>query len=139
MRFHRASAVIACSVAITCLSLGCSSDPKKGEVAGKVTFKSKPVKEGTLTFLNTKGEGDFEAKIGAEGAYAISGGAVLGEYQVEIKPLIEIKDTDPGKSPPAPVEKPAPDIPTKYRQQGKTPLRATVKAGKNEINFDMKP
>jgi hypothetical protein len=37
------------------------------------------------------------------------------------------------------VEKPAPDIPPKYRQQGKTPLRATVKAGKNEINFDMKP
>ena len=37
------------------------------------------------------------------------------------------------------MEKKAPDIPLKYRQQGKTPLRASVKAGKNEINFEMTP
>jgi hypothetical protein len=46
-------------------------------------------------------------------------------------------DTDPGKSPPAPVEKKAPDIPTKYRQQGSTPLKASVQAGENTIDFEM--
>jgi len=119
--------------------LSCSHGPPTGEVHGKVTFKGQPVKEGRVTFLNPKEGGAAEALIGKEGAYAVPGGVVLGEYVIEITPLVQIVDTDPGKSPPAPMEKPAPDIPLKYRQQGKTPLRATVKAGKNEINFDMTP
>jgi hypothetical protein len=48
-------------------------------------------------------------------------------------------DTDPGRSPPAPVEKHAPNIPPKYRMQGTTPLRAPVKKGPNTFDFDMKP
>jgi hypothetical protein len=50
---------------------------------------------------------------------------------------MQMMDTDPGKSPPAPVEKPAPNIPRKYRMQGTTPLRAPVQGGKNEFNFNM--
>src|SRR5437588_13099655 len=92
-----------------CLALpGCSSGPTKGEVHGKVTFKGQPVKEGTVTFLNTKEGGGAEAQIGKDGTYAVQGGAVVGDYVVEIKPLMHIVDTDPGKTPPAPVEKPAP-------------------------------
>ena len=119
--------------------VGCEKGPAKGEVRGKVTFKGQPVKEGRVTFLNPKEGGAAEALIGADGAYAVQGGVVVGEYVVEITPLVQIVDTDPGKSPPAPVEKPAPDIPMKYRQQGRTPLRANVKAGKNEIDFQMTP
>src|SRR5690242_3126092 len=108
---------------------GCSSGPVKGEVHGKVTFKGQPVKEGTVTFLNTKEGGAAEASINADGTYVVQGGAVVGEYdKVEIKPLTELKDTDPGKTPPSRVEKPAPNIPTKYRMQGTTPLKATVKS-----------
>jgi len=117
----------------------CSSGPDKGEVHGKVTFKGNPVKEGRVTFLNTSQGGASEAQISSNGTYAVAGGVAIGEYVVEITPLVQIVDTDPGKSPPAPVEKPAPDIPHKYRQQGKTPLRASVKAGKNEIDFDLRP
>jgi len=125
---------------IGCLAfIGCVSEPAKGEVQGKVSFKGQPVKEGSITFLNQKGEGDAEAQIGTNGTYTVPGGVVVGDYVIEIKPLIHIVDTDPGKSPPAPVEKPAPDIPQKYRQQGKSPLRASVKPGKNEVNFEMKP
>jgi hypothetical protein len=119
---------------------GCSSGPVKGEVHGKVTFKGQPVKEGTITFLNTKDGGAAEAAINADGTYVVQRGAVVGEYdKVEIKPLMEMKDTDPGKTPPSMVEKPAPNIPAKYRQQGSTPLKASVKPGKNEINFEMTP
>jgi hypothetical protein len=122
------------------LCLGCSTGPERGEVHGKVTFKGQPVKEGTITFLNTKEGGAAEAQIKPDGTYVIEGGAVIGDYdRVEIKPLTELKDTDPGKTPPSRVEKAAPDIPMKYRQQGTTPLKATVKAGKNEINFEMLP
>jgi hypothetical protein len=124
---------VAAAVAIP----GCEKGPQRGEVRGKVTFKGQPVKEGTLTFLNEAGGGDAEATIGPEGAYEVAGGVVVGEYIVEVKPLMEMRDTDPGKSPPAPVEKNAPDIPKKYRQQGSTTLKAKVERGKNEINFDM--
>jgi hypothetical protein len=125
-------------VAFIACFFSCSHGPPTGDVYGKVTFKGQPVKEGRVTFLNPKEGGAAEALIGKEGAYAVPGVA-LGDYLIEIAPLVQIVDTDPGKSPPAPMEKPARDIPLKYRQQGKTPLRATVKQGKNEINFDMTP
>ena len=124
---------------VSLLLAGCSSGPTKGEVHGKVTFKGQPVKEGTVTFLNTTEGGAAEGKIESDGNYTVQGGAAVGDYVVEIKPLMHIVDTDPGKSPPAPMEKPAPDIPAKYRMQGTTPLKASIKAGKNEINFDMTP
>jgi hypothetical protein len=126
-------------VATLLLAAGCQKGPATGTVRGKVTFKGQPVKEGRVTFLNDKQGGAAEAMIAGDGAYAVPNGVVVGDYLVEITPLVEIKDTDPGKSPPAPVEKAAPDIPKKYRMQGTTPLRATVKPGPNEINFDMTP
>jgi len=133
----RAFTVSAVAWVLLLFPTGCENGPVKGDVRGKVTFKGQPVKEGRVTFLNTKEGGAAEALIGEGGSFAVQGGVVVGDYIVEITPLTQIVDTDPGKSPPAPVEKPAPDIPAKYRQQGKTPLRASVKPGKNEINFDM--
>src|SRR6478752_4016759 len=52
---------------------GCSTGPAKGEVQGKITFKGQPVKEGTVTFLNTKEGGAAEAQI-KDGTYVIQGG-----------------------------------------------------------------
>jgi hypothetical protein len=118
---------------------GCDSGPAAGEVRGKVTFKGQPVKEGMVTFLNTTEGGAFEGQIKSDGTYAVPNPVAVGEYVVEIKPPVVIQDTDPGKSPPAPVEKPMKDIPKKYRMQGTTPLKASVKAGPNELNFDMTP
>jgi hypothetical protein len=118
---------------------GCDSGPQRGEVQGKVTFKGQPVKEGRVTFLNTTAGGSAEGQLQPDGSYTVSGGAALGDYVVEIAPLMEMKDTDPGKTPPSLVEKNATDIPRKYRQQGTSPLKATVKAGKNKIDFEMTP
>jgi hypothetical protein len=134
------SAILFATTALTMAALivaGCENGPTRGEVRGKVTYKGQPVKEGTVTFLNPTEGGAAEATIGEGGAYEVAGGAVVGEYIVEIKPVTEMRDTDPGKSPPAPVEKNAPDIPKKYRMQGTTPLKAKVEAGKNEFNFEM--
>ena len=119
--------------------MACSSGPETGQVRGKVTFKGKPVTEGTVTFLNPTEGGGAEAEIKSDGSYSVEGPVVVGNYMVEVKPLMHIVDTDPGRTPPAPMEKPAPDIPRKYRMQGTTPLTATVKTGPNELNFDMKP
>jgi hypothetical protein len=133
------TAVLLFAAAVLVSEVGCSSGPKTGEVRGKVTFKGQPVKEGRVTFLNTKEGGAAEGNIQPDGTFACEGGVVVGEYVVTVTPLTVIVDTDPGKTPPTGVEKAAPDVPRKYRMQGSTPLKETVKEGKNEFNFDLKP
>jgi hypothetical protein len=124
---------------VVVLLAGCSSGPDTGTVRGKVTFKGAPVTEGTVTFTNPKEGGAAEAKLDKDGSYAVPNRVLVGEYQVTITPLMEMRDTDPGKTPPALVEKSAPNIPKKYRQPGSTPLKQTVKKGENTFNFDMVP
>ena len=138
MSFARA---ICAAVCLTALGFGCSSSsgPATGEVQGKVMFKGSPVTEGTVTFLNPKEGGSGEGTLGPNGAYTIPNKLNVGEYVVVVTPPMHIVDTDPGKSPPAPVEKPAPNIPRKYRQQGTTTLKFKVEPGKNEANFDLTP
>lgn len=133
------TALVSTGIFLAAVLAGCSSGPATGEVRGKVTFKGQPVTEGTITFLNPKEGGAGEGTLGSDGSYAIQGKLVVGEYLIVVNPPIHIVDTDPGKSPPAPVEKPAPNIPQKYRVQGTTPLKETVQKGKNEFNFDLKP
>jgi hypothetical protein len=117
------------------IAAGCSG-PRTGEVHGKVTCEGKAVTEGLVTLLNPKGGGDAEAHINKDGTFAVKR-VVVGEYLVVITPPMEIVDADPGKSPPSPVEKAAPNIPRKYRQQGTTTLKAEVKEGNNAFEFDM--
>lgn len=129
---------LAAAMALPVLLLGCSSGPETGDVAGTVTFKGKAVKEGRVTFLNPKEGGAAESEIGPDGRYSISK-VLVGEYLIVVTPLSVIMDTDPGKSPPAPVEKQAPDIPRKYRQEGTTPLKYTVKPGSNDFKIELNP
>ncbi|MCI0460474.1 MAG: carboxypeptidase regulatory-like domain-containing protein [Gemmataceae bacterium] len=124
-------------------SAGCGrSGPPRGDVSGTVTFKDQPVTEGKVTFFNPKegvgGEGDLRA----DGRFTIKtqeGGLLVGDYIVFVSPLTHMKDTDPGKTPPSLEDKPAPNIPAKYRRQDTTPLRATVKEGENDFPFDLTP
>lgn len=131
-------AVIAATIA-SIAATGCSTGPPAGKVRGKVTFKGKPVAEGLVTFLNPKEGGAAEAYLNKDGSYAVQNPVLVGDYQVVITPLVEVVDTDPGKTPPSPVEKAAPDIPRKFRMPGSSPLKAAVKVGDNEFNFEMTP
>lgn len=136
----RVAARVSAAVCLTVVLVGCSSSgPATGEVAGKVTFKGAPVTEGTVTFLNPKEGGSGEGQLGPDGAYSITGKLNVGEYIVTVTPPMEMKDTDPGKSPPAPVEKNVKNIPMKYRQQGTTTLKFKVEPGPNTANFDLTP
>ena len=124
-------------VFLVAITVGCSSGPRTGKVQGKVSFEGNPVTEGLITFLNPKEGGAAEAEINKDGTYAVKVGVVVGDYLVVITPHTVLMDTDPGKSPPAPVEKPAPNIPQRYRQQGSTTLKAKVAEGMNTIDFEM--
>jgi hypothetical protein len=137
IRPTRALALAFATAALTAF-LGCSSGPATGDVEGKVTFKGQPVTEGTVTLLNATQGGAAEGQLGPDGRFSIPK-VVVGEYVVVVNPPTQMADTDPGKSPPAPVEKPVKNIPMKYRQQGTTDLKAAVKEGKNEVNLDLRP
>jgi hypothetical protein len=115
---------------------GASNTPV-GAVTGKVTFEGQPVKEGLVSFMNlSAGTGD-EAPIQSGGAFTIAKPLPTGEYKVMVLPLVVQQQVD-GKGPEVGVEKPAPDIPQKYRVIGTTDLTATVKEGKNEFSLEMK-
>jgi hypothetical protein len=108
-----------------------------GEVSGKVTFQSNPVGEGRVTFQNTKTGAADEALLNSNGTYALTKPLPVGEYKVMVTPLIVRRQVD-GKGPVVGEEKPGPNIPQKYRTIGSTDLKATVKEGKNDLDFDMK-
>ena len=108
-----------------------------GEVKGTVTFEGKAVTEGRVSFLDQKaGTGD-EALLKSDGSFAIEKPLPVGDYKITIEPLIVRKQVD-GKGPEVGVEKPAPDIPEKYRRIGTTDLSASVAEGKNQVNLKMK-
>ncbi|MCI0376307.1 MAG: hypothetical protein L0215_01740 [Gemmataceae bacterium] len=108
-----------------------------GAVSGKVTFESQIVSEGLVSFMNQDAGAGDEAKLNSDGTYSIRKPLPTGEYIVTVMPLVVQQQVD-GKGPEVGVEKPAPNIPEKYRNLGTTDLRAKVVEGKNEFNFNMK-
>jgi hypothetical protein len=140
MRFIHCSCVMG-AVLWSVLAGGCGSQQQRptGEVEGTLTFKKKPVTEGTIQFLNLKEGGTGGAELKPDGSFVIADPLPVGEYVVVVTPGIHKVDTDPGKSPPVHIEKPAPNIPQKYRMEGTTTLKAKVEPGKNVFNFDMVP
>jgi len=107
-----------------------------GTVSGTVTCDGVAVKEGKVSFMNsaagTGGEGDLK-----DGAYRLSAPLPTGEYVVTVLPLV-VRMQEGGKGPEVGIEKPAPDIPLKYRTDGTTDLKKTVKEGPNQIDLDLK-
>jgi hypothetical protein len=137
-RPYRVAVLPALVVAVFLSLVGCGKKTPSGEVSGHVTFKGQPVSEGRVTFESQQSGIADEALLNNDGAYAIKKPLPVGDYQVYVIPLIVREKADP-KGPVVGVEKPALNIPDKYRRISTTDLKATVKEGKNEHNFDMKP
>jgi hypothetical protein len=133
---HRLFAPLAFAVGLAGI-LGCGKYTPAGEVSGQVTFKGKPVAEGLVSFMNAEAGTGGEGRI-TNGTYSLAAPLQPGEYKVTVMPLV-VRQQDGGRGPEVGVEKPAPDIPNKYRTIGTTDLKASVKPGKNEVNFDLKP
>ncbi|MBI3465935.1 MAG: carboxypeptidase regulatory-like domain-containing protein [Planctomycetes bacterium] len=111
-----------------------------GDVYGKVTYRGQPVASGSISFQNAEIGYGADAKLGSGGEYhfeTLEGGLPLGNYKVTVMPEMELDASDP-KTPPVMKDKPAPNIPKKYRLPRTSDLTAAVKEGENELNFDMK-
>src|SRR5262245_32545139 len=129
MRLVRRLSNLAAAALVTfVLVAGCKSGPAVGQVTGKVTFKGTPVTEGKITFYEPKTGQAVEGDLDKDGGYTIRDVRV-GEYIVTIRPLTILIDSDPGKTPPAPEYKPAPNIPLRYRGDTTSPLKANITEG----------
>lgn len=116
---------------------GCRNGPAVGRVSGKVTFEGKPVKQGRVSFQNPQTGVAEEAVLDKDGNFSVRSALPVGEYKVIVFPLI-VHEKAEARGPVVGVERPAPDIPEKYRTIGSTDLKATVKEGDNDLAFDMK-
>lgn len=116
------------------LALGCSSEPKKLKVAGKVTFKGAPVGEGTIQFTGTKPGDGGETNLKPDGTYEVE--LFAGSYAIIVYPKFEV---DTMKGLPNPKWGKADNIPSKYHQPGSSDLKCEVAPGKLTHDFDLKP
>jgi hypothetical protein len=130
--------LLALSLALAILA-GCSKSGglKTAPVAGKVTFKGKPVPNGTVMFV--PGEGPAATgEIDKDGNYRLStygngDGAVLGNHKVSITALAEIGTALPEQRNPTPPSL----LPAKYLSHETSGLTIEVKDGNNDVNFEL--
>lgn len=150
MKSFMQSCCIVCISAITLLLAGCGSSKVATEaVSGTVTLDGKPLSGASVAFSpKVAGEGlAGVATTDEKGFYvlqtplgAVNAGTAKGEYTVmirkfETKPTgKKIKDDYGDSQDETESVSVLPDI---YNDPAKTPLAASVQAGKNVYNFDL--
>lgn len=139
-----------------CLTLvGCSSKAPGlaglAPVAGTVTLKGAPLEGATVTFAATGAGRSAAGTTDAKGKFSLTSlnpgdGAMPGEYTVTVKKTETVGKVYNSqesqeyymknqKAPPAPQVKNL--VNEKFALPSSSPLKATVKAGKNDFTFDV--
>jgi hypothetical protein len=124
--------------------LGCSGGSQGlAVVKGKVTYKDKPVPNGTVNFLPDDGnKPSATGEIQPDGSYSLkttvgnrpSDGAVIGKHKVMIVAMQDQGSLLPEQR----AALPPPIVPAKYTHPNTTTLTAQVEDKENVINFDLK-
>ncbi len=121
---------------LVCPLAGCGdSRPKTAIVRGTVTYKGKPVPNGTVNFVPAAGSA-ATGEIGPDGSYTLTtfrkgDGAVLGTHKVVIVAMQDTTNLAIEASTPLP----PPIVPVKYTSLATTDLQVEVKDQENTINF----
>jgi hypothetical protein len=129
-------------LAVTLGLVGCGGERKDvlGPTTGKVTFQGQPVAAGEVLFDNGQGIARI-APLASDGAFVVESadgfGLPVGTYKVAIQPPRIEHPLGPIKEPPKPQI--FPNIPERFRDLKSSGFSAEIKAGKNELSFDMKP
>jgi hypothetical protein len=143
---------------LICVSIlvnaGCGSKyPATAPVSGKISINGKPVTQGRISFHPTTGDRPALANIQPDGSYALTtfehgDGALLGHHKVSIKST-RIENAPP---PPKDFREEAAQaaelakqggphlvfiVDKKYYDERTTDLEAEVKAGNNQIDFNL--
>ena len=136
-------------VALLCV-VGCSPrGPVVQFVEGTVTLDGVPVSDADVCFTPKGAEGmPALGKTDANGQYRLTAaqggefgkGAVLGDYDVRVMKYVDLDAVDPVNPQPGdylPMAKPKHHLPEKYADAKTSGLSATVKRGKNRIDFNL--
>jgi len=128
--------LIAATLAVAASGCMRKSGPETAPVFGKVTFKGKPLPNGTVMFVPGEGPAAY-GEIGSDGNYRLStnnaDGAVLGTHKVSITALGDIGTALPEQRNPLPQSL----LPRKYLNHDESGLTVEVKRGDNVVNFDL--
>jgi len=126
------------------LTIGCGgSGAGLAVVKGKVTYKGKPVPNGTINFLPTDGnKPSATGEIQPDGSYSLKTfvtnrpgeGAVIGQHKVVIVAMVDMASRLPEERIPLP----PPIVPVKYTSPATSDLTANVEDKENVIDFDLK-
>ena len=125
---HAVAGILFCCMCVVAMSLaGCGAGgdrPQLGRVSGTVTLDGKPLPDATVTFRHPQKRASH-GTTDENGCYDLiyirdEKGAAVGTHKVEI-------DTGTEETPEM--------VPAKYNVR--TTLTAEVKAGKNNVDFDL--
>lgn len=131
------------TVALASLTLalaGCGGGTSRtAPVKGKVTYKNKPVPNGTITFIPVGYGTSATGELGSDGSYTLTtfksgDGAIPGKHKVIIVAMQDMSARLPEERNPLP----PPIVPSKYTSIATTDLEVEVKEGDNTHNFDLK-
>ena len=118
--------------------VGCGSDRlRTAVVRGTVTYKSRPVPNGTISFIPASGP-SATGDIQPDGSFTLTtyrtgDGAVLGQHTVVIVALEDMSKRLPEERNPLP----PPIVPLKYTSLATSDLRAVVKDHENTTDFKL--
>jgi hypothetical protein len=120
-------------IALTFGLCGCGGNVST--VSGKVTLEGIVLDKGDIGFHQAEGVVVSTTRINQDGSYKIGAEAktLPGNYKV----VIIANEVSIGKGP-GNVPMPTRITPLAYSSKEKTPLKAELKAGSNEFNFDLK-
>jgi len=129
-------AAIACLLGLVSL-VGCSNEPKRFAVAGEVTFKSNPIKFGTINFRAEDGSAGAAQIVDGKYSLPVEGGLLPGKYRVAIN------YPDPKIPPPTGNEAPgeaAPNremLPKKYNSETTLIAEINPNGNNSELHFKL--
>lgn len=107
-------------------------------VKGAITFDGKPLPRGTIKFVPDESGPAAYGMIESDGSYSIMTGREKGlppgPYTVTV---VANEPSVQGQNPSLPPAPGKPITPPWFRDQTKSPLKYTIKPGKNEINLDL--
>ena len=138
MKKHRiASAAIALFLAALVVA-GCGHRKTLGKVSGNVATDGKPVANAVLGFHNQEAGIHILANV-VDGKYEVKTadglGLPPGEYAVSVHP----PRVENPVGPMLPMEREFPSVPPRYRSEKTSGLTATVTAGVNRFDIEMRP
>jgi hypothetical protein len=122
-------------------AVGCNGGDNRGEVSGRVTYKGRPVSEGTLIFSNPAMGVFITAPLSSDGSYRVETAKGFGlppaAYQVAVVP--PSFELPVGLTKETPRIKPCRNIPERYRKSETSGLSVVVSPKGARFDVEMNP